>query len=353
MALLVASCTMDDAVVPDSGRGPDAGFDAALDVPGVDTAPPPMAQTLSTSFGPIDLPAGGENSNTCFFWSLHNEEPLWVNAVHLRSSLGIHHSNWFHVRPSTFPGEDGIHPCREREFDTLKAGVEGGVLFAQSTQSERDDQVFAPGTALRIPADAVVVADIHLLNFTPDDLEIEAEMDIVAIPESTVTTRLNGLAFDYLDLRIPPRMESEFAMDCDFTSAGGDPIDFEIYYVLPHYHELGVGMRLELIGGERDGEILWESHSSVGDPLGEGFDPPLQLGDATGIRVTCLYDNPRDEEVRYGIGDQEMCLMLAFTNSELQWGGGVLSFGENTEISQSDGVSYNEGACMMIPIRPR
>lgn len=320
---------------------------------GMDAMPVAMGETISTQIGPLDLGVGEERSNTCFFWSLHNEEPLWVNAVHLRSSPGIHHSNWFHVLPTTFPGEDGIHPCRARGFDTLKAGVEGGVLFAQSTQSERDDQVFSPGTALRIPADSVIVAEIHLLNITPDDLEIEAEMDIVTIPEAEVHTRLHGLAFDYLDLEIPPRMESEFAMDCDFTNGTGDPIDFDIFYVLPHYHELGVGMRLELIGGERDGEILWESRSRVGEPLGESFDPPLGLGGASGLRVTCIYDNPRSEEVGYGIGDQEMCLMLAFTDSQFTWGGGVLSFSDNAEVSRSDGVSYNEGPCRMIPVRPR
>lgn len=353
-ALLLAGCVTDDAVDPDSGPGTDASIDSGSDEDvGVDTSVPAMGETFSTSLGPIELGVGQENANTCFFWSLHNEETLWVNAVHLRSSAGIHHSNWFHVRPSTFEGEDGVHPCRARGFDTLRASVEGGVLFAQSTQSETDDQVFAPGTALRIPPDAVIVADIHLLNITPDDLEIEAEMDIVTIPEESVTTRLNGLAFDYLDLEIPARMGAEFSMDCDFGGASGEPIDFKLYYVLPHYHELGVGMRLELIGGERDGEILWETRSSVGDPLGEGFDPPLELNGADGIRVTCVYDNPRSEDVGYGIGDQEMCLMLAFTDSEFQWGGGVLNFGGNSEVSRSDGVSYNTGECMMIPVRPR
>ncbi len=336
--------------------GPDAAGEP--DAPPADAgspmAPSPnVIATLTQDFGPLSVASGEERTNDCVAWSLGNEAPLWVSAVRFEATPGIHHSNWFHVRPATFPGPDGIFRCRDRGFDSVTAATAGGVLFAQSTQTTREDQSFPSGTALRLPPDAVVVADLHLLNTTPEDLEVEIHMEIDLVAAETVTTRLRGMAFDYLDLRLPPRMRSEFSMNCDFAQAIGGPIDFKIYYALPHYHELGVGMRLELIGGERDGEILWESFSPIGEPWGETFDPPLDPRGATGLRVSCVYDNPRDEVVQYGIGDQEMCLMLAFTDSRYIWAGGNLERGVGEEVSVADGVSRNEAPCQMYPVPGR
>lgn len=350
-ALACALACTTPTVSPDAGHAPDA---APPDDTGADAAPSPVViETLTQDFGPLELASGEERTSDCVAWSLGNETPIWVNAVRFEATPGIHHSNWFHVRPTTFPGPDGVFNCRERDFDSVIAAAAGGVLFAQSTQTASENQAFPAGMALRLPADAVVVADLHLLNTTPEDLRVDIHMELDLIAEEAVTTRLQGMAFDYVDLQLPPRMQSEFSMDCDFARSLGGPIDFRIYYTLPHYHELGVGMRLELIGGERDGEVLWESFSPIGEPWGQTFDPPLDPRGATGLRVTCVYDNPRDEVVRYGIGDQEMCLMLAFTDSRYVWAGGNLERGVNEEVAVSGGVSSNEAPCQIYAVPGR
>jgi hypothetical protein len=328
----------------------DAGMDGGV---GEDGEVLGIPMTLTRSVPRIDLPAGSEDAGHCFSWTLNNEASIWVNKVRFEATLGLHHSNWFFVRETTFPGDDGLWRCRDRSFDSVAAAVSGGVLFAQSTQAAGEEQAFPEGVAIRIPARSVIVGELHVLNTYGEDLDVEATMHLDTIPDHVVTTRLNGLAFDYLDLQLPPRMQSEFTMECDFSIPNAGPIDFGVHYILPHYHELGVGMRVEIIGGARDGDILWEGYNSIGEPLGDVFDPPLDLAGATGMRVTCLYDNPRDEVVRYGIGDQEMCLALLFTDSPWVWGGGNIMFGQGMEVANSDGTSYNEAPCSMVPFRPR
>jgi hypothetical protein len=41
------------------------------------------------------------------------------------------------------------------------------------------------------------------------------------------------------------------------------------------------------------------------------------------VRFSCDFFNPRSEVVKWGVGDQEMCVFLAFTDSAFNWGGGV------------------------------
>jgi hypothetical protein len=40
--------------------------------------------------------------------------------------------------------------------------------------------------------------------------------------------------------------------------------------------------------------------------------------------MSCSYNNDRDQTVGWGVGDQEMCVVLAFTDSSFTWAGGAI-----------------------------
>jgi hypothetical protein len=54
-----------------------------------------------------------------------------------------------------------------------------------------------------------------------------------------------------------------------------------------------------------------------GEARGLLHDPVIDLSDVVSLRFGCEFENPRDENVGYGIGDQEMCEMLGFIESPL------------------------------------
>ena len=64
-------------------------------------------------------------------------------------------------------------------------------------------------------------------------------MHLDTLPVDAVETRLHGLAFDYLDLQIPPRMQSEFAMECDFAEQNADVRGKLSSKVAPFYERHG------------------------------------------------------------------------------------------------------------------
>ena len=130
------------------------------------------------------------------------------------------------------------------------------------------------------------------------------------------------LVLDFLTITnealvIPPRTRSLHEMTCTFP----EPANFDVHYVLPHFHGLGRSFALQAVGGTRDGAMLHESAGVLGEAWGRMLEPPVPLGGATAIRVTCGYDNPRETEVRYGFGGNEMCVFLAFTTSNKKYGG--------------------------------
>jgi hypothetical protein len=282
--------------------------------------------TIRHTFPSFDVPSGYESWDQCQSWTLGNTEPVYVRSITARNGGGFHHSNWFYTRDTNFRGDDGTWPCAERGFDEVAAGILGGTFFAQSTQAVDEVQEFPPGTAIRMPITTRILGGIHLLNTTPSQIDDTAiQFDLETVPEAEVMTPLLSMGITNTNLAIDPRSESSQVVECDMMTphmnALDRPPDFKIYYVLPHYHALGVAFRFELTGGTRDGEVIYETTTAIGEPLGATLDPPVDVTGATGLRMTCTYDNPRDEAVQYGVGDQEMCVLLAYTDSTLRFGG--------------------------------
>jgi hypothetical protein len=342
LGALVATACQTSSDAADASTAPDAG----------------VATTWTHEFPAMDVLAGEEIAEMCMSWTVENPFPLYVNSVELTAGPGWHHSNWVFTPDDAFEGPDGLWPCDERDFDQVSGAIRGGVLTAQSTQADHDTQTFLPGHAIVIPERARIIANAHALNTSETTVNTHLGVTLHAIPLEEVSVKLHPMSLEYRALVIPPLARSSFSTTCELGALHqegiGRPVDFAVHYVLPHYHELGEGLTLTVIGGPHDGEDLWKSDSPIGEPAGGGLTPPYDLTGATGLRVTCAYDNPRDEVVRWGIGDQEMCAFLAFTDSEVTWAGGNQDFGANEVLGpNAEGVIENQAPCELYYFIPR
>lgn len=283
----------------------------------------------------------------CVQWTLHNEEAIYVNTVTMVNDGGFHHSNWFAVPEAVFHGEDGFWRCSDRDYLEITAAVEGTVLFAQSTQSREEAMRLPAGAVIKIPPHHKLVAGTHLLNLGSADLESELRMALDIIHPRDVEAVLTPMHLDYRALALPANKHSRFTGDCSFASTYEDalkkPFEMKLYYVLPHYHYLGEYFGLQIIGGARDGEFLFQLDGFNGAANGRAFDPPVDLGDADGLRFACGFNNWLGKDIGYGIGDQEMCMMLGLVDSRVMIESRVTE--GSSVVGVEDGVVLHEGAC--------
>lgn len=284
--------------------------------------------TQSYAFGPFDIAPGQEISSDCVQITLGNEDYANVNVVELTTGPGFHHSNWFYVPEFTFPGEDGRYRCSDRGFDQAIAAIKGGVFFAQSTQNPHEVQQFPEGVVVRIPPHYKLVAQLHLLNAGEEPLHLTPTIDVTYLKDADVTTRLAGMSFQNAALALPSNMSSRFSVECDLTERHtallGRLPDFKLYYALAHYHDLGTGLTIEAVKASGDKTTVFTTTTQVGDVMGGPLAPAFDFTGYAKIRMTCDYYNNRGNVVGWGIGDQEMCVFLAFTDSTYNFGGGVL-----------------------------
>jgi hypothetical protein len=307
---------------------------------------------LTHNFGDLTLASHQEIASQCVSWTLNNDEPLYVSKITLSNGGGYHHSNWFVVPEDLYPGPDGFFRCSERGFDELTSAVNGTVIFAQSTQSLAEDQKFAPGAAIKIPPRHKVVAGVHALNLQNRAHTTFLRMSLGLVHPRDVEVILAPFRLTYLPLDIPPEGESHFTIDCDlagpFEGVAKRPFDLKLYWVLPHYHELGNYFRVEVMGGPADGQLIHSLDTFNAEPNGKALDPPLDLTGATGLRLTCGYYNPRTVSVGWGIGDQEMCVMLGLADSDILMDAAATD--TNIVDGVVDGVVMNHSACRVLAL---
>jgi hypothetical protein len=89
-------------------------------------------------------------------------------------------------------------------------------------------------------------------------------------------------------------------------------------------------------------------HDGYGNNAGTPIDQPIDLAaiGATGLRMTCGFDNPRSAEVGWGIGDQEMCVIALQAVTTIGFEGDV-NDGADVRGSVVGGEVQHSGTCTM------
>lgn len=313
-----------ESEAPGSGGG-----DGASGAGGTDSGRPTgvFANSLSHVFPPVYVDAGSEVADVCQSWTLNNDEPLYVNAVRQTNEGGWHHSNWTFAPEEVFDGPDGTWDCSDRGYALQFAVAAGGVLFAQSTQTFEETQSFTEGAVIVIPPRSRITGNIHLLNVSAAPIENSLNMDLGLIPEEEVQVKLRPIGIFNTRIAADPQAQSRFSMSCDLREPLRNILgitevpEFNIYYVLGHYHAWGNYLNLTYIQPDGSERTIVEYDSRPGDVLGVKIDPPMPSNGATAMRLTCGFNNDTDQVKYWGIGDQEMCAFFGYIDADMAFQG--------------------------------
>src|SRR3954471_577262 len=174
---------------------------AALGACGNDPCDPQTEScTYAADVSTMTIQSGVEDEDTCQSWTLNNPTELWVNTIKQTNEGGYHHANWFFVPDDQFKLPDGTWFCKDNQFDELVAALEGGYLFALSTQSHAETQTLPTGSAIRIPPYSRIIGSSHLLNSTDNDVTSTMHLELKTLPPDDVAAKLAPARISYHDL---------------------------------------------------------------------------------------------------------------------------------------------------------
>jgi hypothetical protein len=207
---------------------------------------------------------------------------------------------------------------------------------------------------VKIPPRHKVIAGVHLLNLGSTDLDSELRMALEIVHPRTVEVVVAPFRLTYRDLHIPAGKRSRFSGTCTFDKAStrrkaGVPLDLKLYHVLPHITTTSaITSASRSSAAPATASRSTATRASTPTPTAAPSTRRSTSPAPTGLRFTCGYDNWRDKEIGYGIGDQEMCVMLGLADMRVMMNASVDS---GTQLVGADGDTLlHEGPCSTIAL---
>ena len=258
--------------------------------------------TLKTS-----IPPGVELEN-CMF--VRTREAMIVNRDEIRFSTGSHHVLLYMTPYEEIPTEDlsgaaidtsGVFDCSD--------GVQGffdvaGLVGVSQNATGRSAISFPEGVGVRVPANTVLLFNVHYVNPTDDTLEPEVAVNLHSISEEELEQE-GGLLFWYNPfLKVPARGRSTMTSNCPV------PSDIKLTNVQSHMHRRGVDYRSTLISPDGDRDEIYTSRNWSDVEVAE-FSPSLEIRGGSRLEWSCDYMNSEDHDIYQGArSTDEMCMLI-------------------------------------------
>lgn len=255
---------------------------------------------------------------------LNNAEDLFVNSFRMRMRPGSHHFILY-TYPETTPAEDMPEPEILRDLrdpetgsyeDSLGFDVFNwrNMLYAKPlviSQSRQFDFELPDGVAVRLPAGSGVDVNAHYVNTQEQAIQGEAFVNLGLIDSTQVRHEARVFAMSNFDIELPAGQVTTLEKEFFFKE------DRRIMLLVSHAHDRMVEFTAEMIGGERDGELMYVSHDWE-HPAPLRFDPPLQVHEGEGLRLRATYDNNTGRDLYFGYTrtDAEMMILYGYYYSD-------------------------------------
>jgi hypothetical protein len=177
-----------------------------------------------------------------------------------------------------------------------------------------------PGqTGLRVFPGDVLVMQVHynLENGPPESDRTRVALQFARNPVPYVARMLPLVESGF---RIPPN-----STDTTTSEVTELPVDAQLWGLIPHMHQLGKRISVELLPEVGDDTTptqclvnvpRWDFHWQQFYFFSSRVGLPMKAGQR--LKVSCTWDNPTDQEVRWGEGtSDEMCLAFVYVTGAL------------------------------------
>jgi hypothetical protein len=237
----------------------------------------------------------------CFYTNVITEEDLAVQgAIADEIPEGRHHITLYYTES---PKEVGHHPCSDEEM------LEWRQVAATGGGDENDGYGLPDGLAMRVPAGAQLVIQVHYVNLEPEPVMRNDAVTMNVVDPANVVEYANIHVTLDADFDIPPHSTGSSTTICEVRE------DTQAVLLLGHMHEWGTRYTLDILNEDLSvAETLYEEdwlplYSSHPPAFRYPIDEPLVLPAGTLLRQRCEWNNTEEEPLTF---PREMCLSFMY-----------------------------------------
>lgn len=302
-AALLAACSSSSTDPGAATSGGDAGNGGDTSVTTDGAAPP---GSYSVTFGPIEVPAGRENTQ-CVVKRLGNLDKLRVNTVQNVLGTSSHHLIVYRVSDT----EERPTPFDCQPFTDTLDPTKGSTLMI--TQKKEETLTLPKGVAYTLDPNQMIRLEMHYVNASAETKTIQATSTMIPIAEGEYQHEADFLFIGNPDISLPPASKS--TVGPTFFKLPGEYADAKFFAITGHEHQYGTNVTVAVASSASDpGTPVYDVPDwKWSEPATVFQDPPFQVPAGGGFRFTCEYENTSKSTVKFGeSANQEMCFFWAY-----------------------------------------
>lgn len=271
----------------------------------------PPASGVQLKISPFAMKPGQEREFNQLTQPISTED-LYINRMEMEMRKGSHHFLLYTFRgntPSSIYPQAGIIRDLYNEGGGLNFSVINQMnyhVFFGGTQWARLDYRFPPGVALKLPRNTALDMNVHNINRSDAERLGEVQVNLHTIPQNQVQKVAQILDLNNTDINLPPNQVTTIEKTFIFNQKR------TIFQLFSHAHRLNTAFKVQIVGGARNGEIVYVAYDWEHPPI-LNFETPLVLEAGEGLRLIATYHNTTNETVRFGLSaNNEMMILFGY-----------------------------------------
>src|SRR5579885_3455880 len=246
---------------------------------------------------------------------LGNSAPIYVNRIQTLMRPLSHHFVLYASDPSTAPGFPFCIPPANVVRDIRNPDGSMNLVnmlpmachvFIGGSMQPASDYVFPSGVALELPAQMSIDMNVHYVNRTGQEIPGEAFANLYTEPAEQVEKIAHTLNLSNTNITLPAGQTT--TLEKTFTVSQTT----NVFMLTSHMHMLGTRFQIRIVGGARDGELVYEN-TDWAHPQTVTFATPIVLQKGQGLKSTITWNNTTDHAVTFGLqSTDEMGIIFGY-----------------------------------------
>ena len=273
--------------------------------------------------GPFDVPPNYERE-FLYYDPLDDIDYMYIKSYEIAMRPGSHHFIAYtflpHISESLLPVPYEYRDIRDENGEYIIPNLFIMLFhkFGVGTQWPYVFYHFPQNTALKLDVQDGIDLNSHYVNRTDSSFEGEVYLNINYAEEGEIDHYAEVMSLNNNSFQLPPNdtttLTKTFMVADSHFGLPVQPVF--IFQMFSHAHEHMLEFQVRVIGGDRDGELIYIAYDWEHPPILE-LNPPLFLDIDQGLELETTYFNWTDDTLEFGLlSEDEMMILFGYLYRE-------------------------------------
>ncbi len=238
-----------------------------------------------------------------------NTSTVYVNKITMQGRPNSHHFVLYGFQSTTLlPPVNTLRDLYNSDASiniTTFAQMQNHIFLGGGTDVNTT-YTFPAGVALKVPPATALDLNAHYFNKQNINLTGENYINMYTVSQANVVKEAQSINFANYNFSIPANSRKTVTTNYTFNKA------VTVITLTSHFHKLGEKFQIKILGGTRNGEVVYEN-TDWEHPIVINLATPILLKAGEGLTSVVTYNNTTNKLVNFGLtSEDEMNIIFGY-----------------------------------------